>query len=102
MESIIVYYLGERESSFVPSEFKQYHETKAYKDSHFRDYGMSLGPQQVLNTKHVVVIISGEKKKDLAQELLSRDSFDPEFPLSIIHHPKVWDRVEVYLTEDVV
>ncbi len=69
--------------------FNQNHENQAYSGSHFREYGMSLGPQQVLSAKNVAVIISGEKKKDLAKQLLSRDSFDIEFPLSIIHHPKI-------------
>ena len=82
-------------------EFNQYHENTSYSGSHFREYGMSLGPKQVLSAKNVIVIISGEKKKDLAKELLSHDSFDPEFPLSIIYHPKVRDRVEIFLTEDV-
>lgn len=83
-------------------EFKKYHESKTYVGSHFRNFGMSLGPQQVLQAKHVVVIISGEAKKDLAKELLSGDSFDPQFPLSIIYHPQVRDRVVVYITEDAV
>lgn len=85
-------------------EFRQTHTqqgSQSYEGANFREYGMSLGPQQVLSAKNVVVIISGDKKKNLAKELLSRDSFDPEFPLSIIYHPKVHDRVEVYLTEDV-
>lgn len=81
-------------------EFNQYHESASYSGLHFREYGMSIGPKQVLSAKNVVVIISGEKKKDLAKELLTYDSFHPEFPLSIIHHPNLQDRVEVYLTED--
>ncbi len=74
----------------------------AYEGASFSESGMSLGPQQVLSAKHVVIIISGEKKRELAKELLARDSFDPQFPLSIIYHPKVKDRVEIYMTEDVV
>ncbi len=84
-------------------EFRQAHTqqgSQSFEGANFREYGMSLGPQQVLSAKNVVVIISGDKKRDLAKELLSYDSFDPEFPLSIIYHPKVRDRVEVYLTED--
>lgn len=34
-------------------EFSQYHESSSYKGSRFRNYGMSLGPQQVLNAKNV-------------------------------------------------
>lgn len=82
-------------------EFNKYHEEGSYKGSYFREYGMSIGPQQVLQAKHVVVIISGEKKKDLAKELLSRDAFDPKFPISIINHPHVSDRVEIFITEDI-
>lgn len=74
----------------------------AYEDSGFSEQGMSLGPQQVLSAKNVVVIISGENKKALAQELFSHDSFDPEFPLSIIYHPKVKDRIKIFVTEDVI
>lgn len=84
-------------------EFRQVHTQKgseSYEGADFREYGMSLGPQQVLSAKNVVVIISGEKKKDLAKELLARDAFDPKFPLSIIYHPKSRDKVQVYLTED--
>jgi len=73
-----------------------------YENSNFGERGMSLGPKQVLSAKNVVVIISGEQKRDLARELLSHDSFNPEFPLSIIYHPEVKDRVEIYMTEDVV
>ncbi len=86
-------------------EFRQSHTqqgSQSYAGANFREYGMSLGPQQVLSAKNIVVIISGEKKKELAKQLLAYQSFDPEFPLSIIHHPKVKDRVEIYIREDVV
>ena len=85
-------------------EFSQVHTkqgSSSYEGADFREYGMSLGPQQVLSAKNVIVIISGEKKRDLAKELLSYDSFHPQFPLSIIYHPKVRDRLEIYITEDV-
>lgn len=81
-------------------EYNQYHESQAYSGSHFREYGMSLGPQQVLAAKNVVVIISGENKRELVRDLKSYNSFDPNFPLSIIYHSKVKDRVEIYLTSD--
>lgn len=42
----------------------------------------------------------GEKKKALKEELLTYDHFDPAFPLSIIYHPEVTDKVEIYMTED--
>jgi 6-phosphogluconolactonase/glucosamine-6-phosphate isomerase/deaminase len=85
-------------------EFKQFHtnvSSSSYPGARFRQYGMSLGPRQVITARSVIVIISGGKKRALARELLSRDRFDPEFPLSIIHHEAVRDRVEVFLTTDV-
>ena len=87
----------------LTSEFRQVHTQKgsqSYEGANFREYGMSLGPQQVLSAKNVVVIISGEKKKDLVKELTSRNLFDPKFPLSIIYHPQVRDRIKIYLTQD--
>jgi 6-phosphogluconolactonase/glucosamine-6-phosphate isomerase/deaminase len=74
----------------------------SYEGAQFREYGMSLGPQQVLTAKYVIVIISGEKKRDLTNRLLAYDHFDPDFPLSIIFHPGVKDRVELYITNDVL
>jgi len=85
-------------------EFRQAHTQKgsqSYEGAKFREYGMSLGPQQVLQAKKIVVIISGEKKKELARQLLAYDAFDPEFPLSIIHHPEVAVKTQVFVTPDV-
>ncbi len=90
-------------SRLIP-EFHKFHTeqgSKSYEGAQFRNYGMSLGPHEVLRAKHVVVIISGEKKKDLVKQLLSYSSFDSNFPLSIIYHPEVRERVELFLTEDV-
>jgi 6-phosphogluconolactonase/glucosamine-6-phosphate isomerase/deaminase len=53
-----------------------------------------------LQAKNVVVIISGEKKRNMTRQLLFYTSFDPGFPLSIIYHPKVQERVEIFLKED--
>ena len=89
----------------LTSEFRQIHThqgSKSFEGAHFREYGMSLGPQQVLNAKNVIVIVSGDKKRELTEQLFSYDSFHPEFPLSIIYHPIVADKVEVFLTEDVL
>lgn len=83
-------------------EFQHYHEGMGYEGSKFREFGMSLGPLQVLLAKNVIVIISGERKKELAEELFSHDSFDPQFPLSIIYHPQVRDRVQIFITQDAV
>lgn len=62
---------------------------------------MSLGHKQVLEAKNIVVVITGANKRELAKDLLSRDSFGPEFPLSIIHHPKVRKKTEILLTKEV-
>jgi 6-phosphogluconolactonase/glucosamine-6-phosphate isomerase/deaminase len=86
-------------------EFRQAHTKKgsqSYEGAEFREYGMSLGPQQVFSAKNVVVIISGEKKRRLAEQLMSYSAFDPNFPLSIIFHPNVKDRVQIFMTADVV
>ncbi len=82
-------------------EFKQVHTQQgAYAGATFRTHGMSLGPQQVLAAEHVVIIVSGVAKKDLVRQLFSFSDFDAEFPLSIVHHPDVRERVEFYLTPD--
>ena len=86
-------------------EFRQAHtqkDSQSYSGAHFREYGMSLGPQQVLTAKNVVVIISGEKKRALAKELLSYDSVKQDFPLSIIYDPQVKKRVQIFMTKDVL
>lgn len=84
-------------------EFRQVHTkagSKSYEGARFREYGMSLGPQQVLQAKHVVVIVSGENKRELVRELKSINTFRPEFPLSIIYHPDVRNNVDMYITPD--
>lgn len=85
-------------------EFRHVHtqqDSRSYAGATFREYGMSLGPRQVLNADHVVVIASSPKKRDLVKQLLTYDSFTPDFPLSVVHHPGVKDRVSIFLTEDV-
>src|SRR5258708_1270983 len=72
----------------LTSAFRQSHTKKvsqSYAGAIFREYGMSLGHQQVLMAKHVVVIISGEKKRELTKQLLSYKTFEPNFPLSIMY-----------------
>ncbi|HEY1835911.1 MAG TPA: 6-phosphogluconolactonase [Candidatus Saccharimonadales bacterium] len=84
--------------------FRQAHTRKgsnSYEGARFREFGMSLGSQQVLRAKHVAVIISGKAKRPLVEQLLAYDTFDPVFPLSIVHHPEVIRRVRFYVTEDV-
>jgi len=83
-------------------DYKDRHQqTGIFSGSEFQRYGMSLGHQQLLGAKKVVIIISGEKKHELAKQLLSYDSFDPSFPLSIIYDPRVNERVQLFITEDV-
>jgi 6-phosphogluconolactonase/glucosamine-6-phosphate isomerase/deaminase len=62
---------------------------------------MSLGPQQVLAASSVVVVARGPAKRELAERLLALDTFDPMFPISVVHHPEVRDRVEIVLATDV-
>jgi 6-phosphogluconolactonase/glucosamine-6-phosphate isomerase/deaminase len=85
-------------------EFRQSHtqkDSQSYAGAEFREFGMSLGPQQVLSSKRVIVIISGAKKHDLSERLFTHQRFDPKFPLSIIFDRQVTDRVQVFITEDV-
>jgi 6-phosphogluconolactonase/glucosamine-6-phosphate isomerase/deaminase len=86
----------------LSSEFRQTHTTGAgaYAGATFRNYGMSLGPQQVIQAAHVAVAISGPTKADLTKQLLACNEFDPNFPLSIVHHPLVRERVSFYITND--
>jgi 6-phosphogluconolactonase/glucosamine-6-phosphate isomerase/deaminase len=85
-------------------EFRQAHTqagSESYAGAQFREFGMSLGPQQVLAAGRVVVIVRGEKKHQLTEELLTYDKFDPEFPLSIIYDADVTERVDVFIQDDV-
>jgi len=85
-------------------EFQEFHthtESASYAGARFREFGMSLGHQQALNARKIVVIASGEKKRALVSSLGSFDHFNPVFPLSIIHDPYISSRVTVYLTEDI-
>lgn len=81
--------------------FHTHQANSSYAGATFREYGMSLGPQQVLSAQRVVVIVSGSAKREMVQRLLSYDAFDPAFPLSIVYHPDVRQRVTLYITTDV-
>lgn len=84
--------------------FRQVHTqagSNSYEGARFRPYGMSLGPQQVLAAGRVVVVASGVKKHALCAQMVSLRNFDPQFPISIVHHPDVRDRVDIYITDDV-
>ncbi len=72
----------------------------AYQGAEFRKYGMSLGHQQVLKAKNIIVMITGESKKELTKQLLSHEIFDTEFPSSIIHHPKIREKVQIYISKE--
>lgn len=76
--------------------------SNSFEGATFTNYGMSLGHQQVLQAKNIIVIISGEKKRDLTKELLSYKDFTPAFPLSIIYHPQVRNKVQIFITQDVL
>jgi len=81
-------------------DYKDRHQEEGiFAGSEFQKYGMSLGHKQLLNAKQVIVIISGAKKKDLTEKLLSYNSFDPEFPLSAIYERK--GETTIFITEDV-
>lgn len=88
----------------LTDDFKTSHtsvDSNSYAGASFREFGMSLGPQQVLAANEVVVIVSGEKKRSLYRELMGHKEFSAEFPLSVIYHPDVINRVTVYATTDV-
>ncbi len=74
----------------------------SFADARFGRYGMSLSHQQVLAAKNILIIISGAHKRQLTEQLLSYSNFNAEFPLSIIFHPSVRERVEIFITEDVL
>lgn len=76
--------------------------SESYEGARFREYGMSLGPRQVLGAKNVLVIITGESKRELVQELLSYESFDQKFPLSIIHEPSVQAKTQLLISQEVL
>lgn len=76
--------------------------SQTYESARFRDYGMSLGPQQVLSAKNIILMITGKNKKELTQQLLSYNSFNPKFPISIIYHPDVSGKTQVLITKDVL
>ncbi|MBI5051255.1 6-phosphogluconolactonase [Candidatus Micrarchaeota archaeon] len=95
--------IGFHISKLLP-EFMDYHKSSgSYKDTKIRNYGMSIGPKQVLSAKKIILIITGSRKKQLLRDYLySYSSFNPDFPLSIIHHPKIKGKVEVAISRDVL
>ena len=93
------YHIADLSPRFVQQHIKK---GGPYEGSNFRSRGVSLGPKQVISSKHLIVIISGENKRELTKQLFSYTLFDPAFPLSIIFHPALSERVQVYLTREVV
>lgn len=78
--------------------FQQVHTnqgSQSYAGASFREYGMSLGPQQVMDADHVAVIASGARKRSLVKKLVSLTSFTPDFSLSIIYDPVVRNKVTI-------
>lgn len=84
-------------------EFIQAHtgQGKLYEGAEFNQYGMSLGPQEVLGAKNIIVMVMGKNKRSLVQELLSYSEFNPEFPLSIVYRPEVISKTQVLLSKEV-
>lgn len=76
--------------------------SQSYEGAQFREYGMSLGPKQVLGARNIVVMITGQSKCELAQELLNYGSFDQNFPLSIIHDPSVQAKTHLLISREVL
>lgn len=74
--------------------------SKSYEGAKFREFGMSLGPKQVLSAKQIVVVITGSQKRGLAKQLFEHHTFDPDFPLTIIFHPSMQDKVSIILSDD--
>lgn len=73
----------------------------AFFGTQFSPRGMSLGPQQVLGAQRVLVILSGATKRAVTRRLLNETAFNPEFPISIVLHPDLVERVTILMTEDV-
>ena len=87
----------------LQNEFRHAHtaaDSKSYAGARFREFGMSLGPQQVLEASEVRVIASGPKKASLVRHLLDIPMFSSQFPISIIHHPNIQQKVTVMITAD--
>lgn len=45
-------------------------------------------------------MLTGENKKELVKKLFSYNSFDPAFPLSIIHHKAVSKKTSIFISKD--
>ncbi len=76
-------------------------DSSSYAGAQFREFGMSLGPKQLREAGSVIVCISGSRKRQLAEQLLTLDHFDNDFPLSIIYDDDIAPKVEIFLTSDV-
>lgn len=76
--------------------------SKSYEGAKFNRYGMSLGPKQLRKAKNIVVMITGESKKDLVSKLMSMNKFDEEFPISVIYHPDVAQKTKLLVSREVV
>lgn len=74
--------------------------SSSFPNAQFRKKGMSLGPSQVLTAKNVFVIASGKAKTNAVSQLLALSDFRKEFPISIVHHSLVRDRVQFCFTSD--
>jgi 6-phosphogluconolactonase/glucosamine-6-phosphate isomerase/deaminase len=89
----------------LSAAFRQIHtaaDSQSYSNATFREYGMSLGPRQVLDAREVILIASGARKRDLFQRLMQLSAPDSEYPISIVHDRSLTDRVHIYVTPDVL
>lgn len=86
-------------------EFRRAHtstDSGSYAGATFREYGMSLGPQQVLSARETIVIASGPKKSQLVAHLCELQQFDTQSPISIIHDPRAAQKTSIVVTPDVI
>lgn len=71
--------------------------SQSYEGASFQSHSMSLGPQQVIHAREVLVIASGHAKRPLVNNLLSMTAIDPDFLISVVHHPEITERTQVFL-----
>jgi 6-phosphogluconolactonase/glucosamine-6-phosphate isomerase/deaminase len=80
------------------------HEQGAYKGATFRDKGMSLGHRQVIGSKNIVLMLTGNgaDKIEASTELFKpeRSTFTEDFPISILYHPEVAGKTKVFVSKE--
>lgn len=48
-------------------------------------HAITLGIQQILSAKHIMILANGPKKKEAVTRILKGQHLDPQFPASILH-----------------